>query len=68
VVREGLYGLETELEFDVIERFDSKATLIATINRRDDWHMTRELAERLEKAEPPIDSHDRLRLRKFRAR
>ena len=39
-VREGLYGLESELEFDVVERFDSKETLIATINERDDWHMT----------------------------
>jgi hypothetical protein len=31
-VGEGLYALESELEFDVIERFDSKASLIATIS------------------------------------
>jgi hypothetical protein len=43
-VGEGLYAFESELEFDVIERFDSKATLIATINERDDWQMTEELA------------------------
>lgn len=67
-VGEDLYTLESELEFDVVERFDSKASLIATINERDDWHMTRQLAKRLEKADSPIDGHDRLRLRKFRAR
>lgn len=67
-VREGLYTLETELELDVIERFDSKENLIATINERDDWHMTRQLAARLEAADPPIDGRDRLRLRKYRAR
>lgn len=68
VAREGLYMLETELELDVIERFDSKENLIATINERDDWHMTRQLAARLEGADPPIDGRDRLRLRKYRAR
>jgi hypothetical protein len=67
-VREGLYELESKLEFEVVERFDSKAALIATINGRNDWHMTEELAARLEKADPPIDGHDRLRLRKYRAR
>lgn len=67
-VGEGLYVLESELEFDVIERFDSKATLSATINERDDWQMTGELAARLEKADLPIDGHDSLRLRKYRAR
>jgi len=67
-IGEGLYALESELEFDVIERFDSKATLIATINERDDWQMTEQLAARLEKADPPIDGHDSLRLRKYRAR
>jgi hypothetical protein len=67
-VREGLYGLETELEFDVVERFDSKEGLIGTINDRDDWHMTGQLAGRLESAEPPIEARDRLRLRTFGAR
>ena len=67
-VREGLFELEVELEFYVIERFDSKATLIATINGRDDWNMSEQLAERLEHADPPIDARDRLRLRSFRAR
>jgi hypothetical protein len=67
-VREGLFRLERELEFDVIERFDSKETLIATINGRDDWHMTGRLAARLEAADPPIDGRDRMRLRLYRAR
>jgi hypothetical protein len=67
-VREGLFELEAETEFDVIERFDSKATLIATINRRDDWHMAGQLAARLEAANPPIEGRDRLRLRRFGAR
>ena len=67
-VREGLFELEAELEFDVIERFDSKATLIATISGRDDWNMSEQLAERLEHADPPIDAHDRLRLRRFGGR
>jgi hypothetical protein len=65
---EGLYRFETELEFDVIERFDSKETLISTINARDDWRMTEQLAARLEAADPPIDGRDRLRLRKFHGR
>ncbi|MGH3007307.1 MAG: hypothetical protein ACRDOS_15640 [Gaiellaceae bacterium] len=64
---EGLYALEAELEFDVIERFDSKASLIATINGRDDWHMSGQLAARLEVADPPIDGRDHLRLRTFRS-
>jgi hypothetical protein len=67
-VREGLYALEAELEFDVIERFESKETLIATIKGRDDWRMSGQLAARLEAADPPIDGHDRLRLRKYHAR
>jgi hypothetical protein len=67
-VREGLFALEAEFEFDVIERFESKETLIATINGRDDWHMSGRLAARLESAVPPIDGHDRLRLRKYGAR
>jgi hypothetical protein len=67
-VGEGLFGLDAELEFDVIERFESKETLISTINARDDWHMTGQLAARLEAANPPIDGHDRMRLRKYRAR
>lgn len=67
-VREGLFALESVLEFDVIERFESKETLIATINGRDDWRMSGRLAARLAGADPPIDGHDRLRLRKYRAR
>ena len=67
-VREGLFALESELKFDVIERFETKETLIATINRRDDWHMSGRLAAQLEGADTPIDGHDRLRLRKFHAR
>jgi len=66
-LREGLFELEAELEFDVVERFASKEILIATINERDDWHITEQLAARLEAADPPIDGHDRLRLRSFRA-
>jgi hypothetical protein len=66
-LREVLYRLEAELEFDVVERFESKEPLIATINGRDDWHMSGRLAARLEGADPPIDGHDRLRLRKYRA-
>jgi hypothetical protein len=41
--------------------------LIATINGRDDWHITDELAARLEMAGPPIDGLDRMRLRRYRA-
>jgi hypothetical protein len=67
-MREGQFALEAELEFDVIERFESKEILIATINGRDDWHMSGRLAARLEGADPPIDGHDCLRLRKYRAR
>lgn len=67
-LREGLYELESERAFGVVERFDSKETLIATINERGDWHMRGELAARLEAADPPIDGHDSLRLRKYRAR
>ena len=67
-LREGLFRFETDVEFDVIERFESKETLIATINGRDDWHMTGQLAARLEAADPPIDGHDRMRLRLYRAR
>jgi hypothetical protein len=67
-VREGLYTIENEVELEVVERFDVKTNLIATINARDDWHMSAQLAARLEIADPPIDGLDRLRLRKLRAR
>lgn len=60
-------GLLAELELDVIERFASKATLIATIVERDDWHMSEGLAAGLASAEPPIDGRDHVRLRMFRA-
>ena len=68
VAREGLFEQDTELEFEVVERFDAKTTLISTINARDDWHMSEQLAARLTAAKPPVDGRDRLRLRKFRAR
>ena len=50
------------------DRFDSIETLTGTIDERDDWHMTGQLAKHLERADPPIDGHDRLRLGRYGVR
>jgi hypothetical protein len=67
VVREGLFALERELRFDVLEHFDSADRLLEVVG---EWGRTRipaRLRARLARAEPPFRVRERLVLRRLRA-
>lgn len=67
VVAEGLFTKEAELEFDVIERFDTLDELLDTAAEWDNIRLSKRLRERLRRVEPPIDLRERLVLRSYRA-
>ena len=64
-VTEGLFVLETELEFDWLERFDSGEELIEDIESWGDVRIPEDLAARIRSAEPPVDLWERVVLRRF---
>jgi len=63
----GLYTLESEVEFDWLERFDSAQELLEEVNDWEGCRVPPEVAERLRNAEPPVDIWERVVLRRFRA-
>jgi hypothetical protein len=67
VVTEGLFLKEAELQFDVIERFDTLADLLETAEEWGDIRLSKRLRARLRRVEPPIDLHEHLVLRRYRA-
>ena len=64
-VTEGLFVLETELEFDWLERFDSGEELIEDVETWGDVRIPEDLAARIRSAEPPVDLWERVVLRRF---
>jgi hypothetical protein len=67
-VADGLFAHETEIELDVIERFETVEELFETVDDWGDIHLSKRLRARLRRASPPIDLHERLVLRRYRAR
>ena len=65
-VDQGLFAPEAETELDVIERFDTAEELFDTAEEWEDIHFSKRLRARLRRAEPPIDLHERLVLRRYR--
>src|SRR6266536_637548 len=65
-VTEGLFALETELEFDWLERFDSGEELIEDVESWGDVRIPKDLAARIRSAQPPVDLWERVVLRSFR--
>jgi hypothetical protein len=66
-VREGLFALEAELEFDTMERFETVDDLFETSEEWENIRLSKRLRARVRKATPPIDLHERLVLRRYRA-
>jgi hypothetical protein len=66
-VDEGLFVHETQTELDVIERFDSVDELFETVDEWEDIRFSKRLRQRIGRSEPPIDLHERLVLRRYRA-
>ncbi len=66
-VAEGLFVLEQETELEVIERFDTLEELWETVDEWDDIHFSKRLRARIARSAPPIDLHERLVLRRYRA-
>ena len=66
-VAEGLFALDAQTEVDVIERFESLEELWETVDEWGDIHFSKRLRARIERSAPPIDLHERLVLRRYRA-
>jgi hypothetical protein len=67
VVGRGLFALERELAFDVLERFDSAGELLETVSGWEGFHVSARLARRIRSAAPPVDVRERVVLSRFRA-
>ena len=65
-VDEGLFVLEAGTELDVIERFDTLDDLFETVDEWENIYLSKRLRERVRRAAPPIDLHERLGLRRYR--
>jgi hypothetical protein len=66
-VREGLFALERELRFDVLEHFDSGEALLEIVG---DWGRTRipqRVRSGVERASPPFRVREPVVLRRLRA-
>ena len=66
-LREGLYVLERELRFDVLEHFESAARLLEEAGGWQGTRIPRSLQVRIEQHEPPFWVRQRLVLRRLRA-
>jgi hypothetical protein len=65
-VDDGLFAPEAERELDVIERFDTVEEFFETVDEWENIHLSKRLRERVRRATPPIDLHERLALRRYR--
>jgi len=63
-----LFELEQEVEFDYLERWDSGKQMLEDVKTWDGCHVPRDLAQRIRKAEPPVDIWERVVLRRFSSR
>jgi hypothetical protein len=62
-----LFVLESELEFDYLERYDSGEELLEDVSEWEGCRTPPALAEAIREATPPVDVWERVVLRRFRA-
>jgi hypothetical protein len=63
----GVFTLETQLEFDWLERYESGDELLADVEEWEGCRVPPAVAERIQAAEPPLDIWEHVVLRRFRA-
>jgi hypothetical protein len=61
----GLFGLESELEFEWLERYDSAEDLLADAEEWQGCRVPPSVAARVRQAEPPVDIWEQVVLRRF---
>jgi SAM-dependent methyltransferase len=62
-----LFALEDEVEFEYLERYDDAEELLEDVEGWEGCLTPADLAERIRRAEPPVDIWERVVLRRFRA-
>jgi hypothetical protein len=68
IERSGLFGRESEVEFDYLERYDDPAQLLEDIKEEwDGCSVPPDLEARILAADEPVDIWERVVLRRFRA-
>ena len=68
IERSGLFGRESEVEFDYLERYDDPAQLLEDINEEwDGCSVPPDLEARILAADGPVDIWERVVLRRFRS-
>ena len=67
VERDGLFALEREVRFDVLEHFDSSVQLLEEVANWRGTTVPKGLRARIERARPPFHVRQPLVLRRFRA-
>jgi len=63
----GVFELETAVERDVVERFDTVDEFFEIVGEREGTRIPARLARRVRAASPPIDLRERVVFRRFRA-
>src|SRR5690242_1022252 len=66
-IEEGLFALDAETKLDVIERFETAGDVFETVEEWQNIRLSKRLRARIERATPPIDFHEELVLRRYRA-
>jgi hypothetical protein len=66
-IDEGLYSVETEQSFIVVDTFDTGAELVDKVPQWRGTRMSDDLRRRAVAAEPPLSVHQEIRLRLLRA-
>ena len=67
VERDGLFALEREVRFDVLEHFESAGTLLETVGAWQGTRIPAEVRAQIERHEPPFRVREQLVLRRLRA-
>jgi hypothetical protein len=65
-VREGLFELENEVEFEAFERYPSLEDVFEMLEDWEEAHLSKRLLGRMRCSEPPFDFHYHLALRRYR--
>ena len=65
VVASGLFALQAELHFVVVNRFDSGDELVATVDGFRRRHISRRLAARVRRSRRPFEIHEPTTLRRY---
>jgi hypothetical protein len=65
-IADGLFAVETERDYDVLEMFDNSRELVETVREWTGTKISRSLAARVKHATPPVLVRERVRLRVLR--